>query len=455
MEVLHFRKHAAPHAFQEACMDTLLEYFFLCCDTDEQRVIFGLSVNERNSAYLIGDLERADESDGVVSIDRFGAHGILFRKKREEFFRIHVGEGGAEFWIRFDVREHDAVDDGSDIKSRSSADDGKFPSPVNIIDRFFCVTLPVCDGVDTFWGCDVEKVMGNPPHLLFGDFSGSDIHSAIDLSRVCRHNLSMHAECNIDRQITFPRGCRTDDGHYGWEVFHGLEYRCFLKKMLECAEQANHFSMNEENCMCGDCACESDTPMIGTLSIGDTLPTMELSVYDPKKDDLAKVNTKDLLGKWVVYFFYPADFTFVCPTELEEMAGLYAEFQKEGAEVLSVSTDTAFAHKAWHDTSDAIKKIEYPMVADPDGSLSMLFGTYITEGEDAGLSLRGSFIVDPKGVLKTIEIHDNAIGRSGKELLRKLRAAKFVAEHGGNVCPASWEPGDDTLKPGIDLVGKI
>lgn len=213
--------------------------------------------------------------------------------------------------------------------------------------------------------------------------------------------------------------------------------------------------MNEENCMCGDCACESDTPMIGTLSIGDTLPTMELSVYDPKKDDLAKVNTKDLLGKWVVYFFYPADFTFVCPTELEEMAGLYAEFQKEGAEVLSVSTDTAFAHKAWHDTSDAIKKIEYPMVADPDGSLSMLFGTYITEGEDAGLSLRGSFIVDPKGVLKTIEIHDNAIGRSGKELLRKLRAAKFVAEHGGNVCPASWEPGDDTLKPGIDLVGKI
>jgi NADH-dependent peroxiredoxin subunit C len=204
-----------------------------------------------------------------------------------------------------------------------------------------------------------------------------------------------------------------------------------------------------------ECCCDSEMTGFGPARIGARVPSMELSAYDPKKDDLVKIDTAELLGKWVIYFFYPADFTFVCPTELEEMAGLYAEFQKEGAEVLSVSTDTAFAHKAWHDTSDAIKKIQYPMVADPDGSLSMLFGTYIEEGDDAGLSLRGTFIVDPKGVLKTIEIHDNAIGRSGKELLRKLRAAKFVAEHGGNVCPASWEPGDDTLKPGIGLVGKI
>lgn len=208
--------------------------------------------------------------------------------------------------------------------------------------------------------------------------------------------------------------------------------------------------MNDEKlCSCGD------DMVNGTLEIGDKLPEMELPAYDPKKDDITTVKTKDLLGKWVIYFFYPADFTFVCPTELEEMAEMYADFQKEGAEVLSVSTDTVFAHKAWHDTSEAIKKITYPMVADPDGSLSMLFGTYISEGEDVGLSLRGTFIVDPEGVLKTIEINDNAIGRSGKELLRKLRAAKFVAEHGGNVCPASWEPGEDTLKKGIDLVGKI
>ena len=207
--------------------------------------------------------------------------------------------------------------------------------------------------------------------------------------------------------------------------------------------------MNEDICTCGE------DEMMGSLAIGGKLPEMELPAYDPKKDDFITVKTKELLGKWVIYFFYPADFTFVCPTELEEMADMYAEFKKEGAEVLSVSTDTVYAHKAWHDTSAAIKKIDYPMVADPDGSLSMLFGTYIAEGGDSGLSLRGSFIVDPEGVLKTIEINDNSIGRSGKELLRKLRAAKFVAEHGGNVCPASWEPGEDTLKPGVGLVGKI
>lgn len=229
------------------------------------------------------------------------------------------------------------------------------------------------------------------------------------------------------------------------------EYRTFAGKCYNEGLTINEEQyMNEEECM-----CDHGEELMGSLAIGDTLPEMELPAYDPKKDDFTKVNTKDLLGKWVIYFFYPADFTFVCPTELEEMADLYPEFQKEGAEVLSVSTDTTFAHKAWHDNSAAIKKIQYPMIADPDGSLSMLFGTYIPEGDDAGLSLRGSFLVSPEGVLKTIEIHDNAIGRSGKELLRKLRAAKFVAEHGGNVCPASWEPGEETLQPGVDLVGKI
>lgn len=191
------------------------------------------------------------------------------------------------------------------------------------------------------------------------------------------------------------------------------------------------------------------------LRIGDTLPELVLPAYDPVKDEEVSLKMNDYKGKWKIFFFYPADFTFVCPTELEEMAENYDAFQKEGAEVFSVSTDTVFVHKAWHDNSEAIKKIKYPMVADPAGVLSKLFNVYITAGGDAGLALRGTFIVDPAGVLRTIEVHDNSIGRSAKETLRKLRAAKFVAEHGGNVCPASWEPGSDTLKPGMDLVGKI
>lgn len=197
----------------------------------------------------------------------------------------------------------------------------------------------------------------------------------------------------------------------------------------------------------------NETPLV--LAIGSKLPDLTLPAYHPVKDEEVSLKTADYKGKWKIFFFYPADFTFVCPTELEEMAENYEAFQKEGAEVFSVSTDTVFVHKAWHDNSEAIKKIKYPMVADPAGTLSKLFGVYIAEGGDAGLALRGTFIVDPEGVLRTIEINDNSIGRSAKETLRKLRAAKFVAEHGGNVCPASWEPGANTLKPGMDLVGKI
>ena len=199
-----------------------------------------------------------------------------------------------------------------------------------------------------------------------------------------------------------------------------------------------------------------------SLLIGDKLPEMTLTAYDPKKDETIKINTVDFLekgkekGKWQIYMFYPADFTFICPTELEEMAGLYSEFEELDAEVLSVSCDTAFVHKAWHDNSPAIKKVKYPMVADPTGVLAKLFGVYIHEGEDAGLALRGTFIIDPEGTLKTIEIHDNSVGRSAKETLRKLKAAKFVRDNGGvQVCPAAWEPGGTTLKPGLDLVGKI
>ena len=170
------------------------------------------------------------------------------------------------------------------------------------------------------------------------------------------------------------------------------------------------------------------------------------------QDKIKKIKLSDYKGKWLILFFYPADFTFVCPTELEELAENYNEFKKLGAEVLSVSTDTAFVHKAWYDNSPAIKKVKFPMVADPTGKLSREFGVYI---EEEGLALRGTFIINPDGVLRAYEVHDNSIGRSAAELLRKLQAAKFVGEHKGQVCPASWKPGKKTLKPGLKLIGKI
>ena len=186
------------------------------------------------------------------------------------------------------------------------------------------------------------------------------------------------------------------------------------------------------------------------VKIGYPVQDFELEAFH--NEEIKKIRLSDYKGKWLVLIFYPADFTFICPTELEDAASYYKEFKKLNAEVMSVSTDTAFVHKAWHDTSKAIRKIQYPMLADPVGKLCREFGPYI---EDQGLSLRGSFIIDPDGVLKSYEINDNSIGRSAKELLRKLQAAKFVRENKGLVCPANWEPGKDTLKPGLDLVGKI
>lgn len=186
------------------------------------------------------------------------------------------------------------------------------------------------------------------------------------------------------------------------------------------------------------------------VKIGEAVPNFEAQVYH--HNEIKRIKLSDYKGKWVAVVFYPADFTFVCPTELEEAAGLYEDFKKEGAELLSVSTDTVFVHKAWHDVSPAIAKVQFPMVADPTGNLSRTFGTYI---EAEGLALRGSFVIDPDGVLQAYEIHNLPVGRSMQELLRKIKASKFVREHGGEVCPANWHPGKKTLKPGLDLVGKI
>jgi peroxiredoxin len=165
-----------------------------------------------------------------------------------------------------------------------------------------------------------------------------------------------------------------------------------------------------------------------------------------------EVTNESMKGKWSVVVFYPADFTFVCPTELEDLADNYAEFKRLGVEVYSVSTDTHFAHKAWHDTSDAIKKVNYVMLGDPTGAITRNFDVMI---EEEGLALRGTFVINPEGDIKLCEIHDNGIGRDAGELLRKVRAAQYIASHPGEVCPAKWKEGAETLTPSLDLVGKI
>jgi peroxiredoxin len=164
------------------------------------------------------------------------------------------------------------------------------------------------------------------------------------------------------------------------------------------------------------------------------------------------VTEATLKGKWSVVFFYPADFTFVCPTELGDLADNYAEFQKLGVEIYSVSTDTHFTHKAWHDSSETIGKIAYPMVGDPTGAISRNFGVMI---EEAGLAERGTFVIDPEGKIQIVEINAGGIGRDASELLRKVKAAQYVASHPGEVCPAKWKEGEATLAPSLDLVGKI
>lgn len=211
---------------------------------------------------------------------------------------------------------------------------------------------------------------------------------------------------------------------------------------------------------CEGCGDFHDMPRAfeSGVRIGETIPDYEFEVY--QKEEVKTMKFSDVRGKWLVVMFYPADFTFICPTELEEMAGLYNEFKQVNTEVISFSSDTVFTHKAWHDTSEAIKKIEFPMGADPSGKIAHAFGVLIEGGEvaltpDEGLALRGTFVIDPNGVLRTMEIHDNSVGRKAAETLRKVKAAQYVESHPGQVCPASWEDGDDTLEPGLDLVGKI
>jgi peroxiredoxin len=176
------------------------------------------------------------------------------------------------------------------------------------------------------------------------------------------------------------------------------------------------------------------------LKIDQNIPEMEFDVF--QGGEIRRAHLSDYRGKWLVLLFYPADFTFVCPTELSEAAKRYEEFREEGAEVVSVSTDTAYVHMAWHQSNPMIKEVGFPMAADPGGRLSRAFGTYM---EDAGLTTRATFIIDPDGRVKAVEMHDNGIGRSAAEILRKLQAARYVRENKGMLCPAGWKPGSKAL----------
>lgn len=171
-----------------------------------------------------------------------------------------------------------------------------------------------------------------------------------------------------------------------------------------------------------------------------------------KVDEFIKVSEKDLEGKWSVFFFYPADFTFVCPTELADLGNYYEHFKKINCNVYSISTDTHFTHKAWHDSSEVIGKLNFAMIGDPTAKITKSFDAYI---ENDGLAERATFVINPNGEIALYEISAGNVGRNAKELFRKVKALQFVWEHGDKVCPANWEDGDDTLTPSIDLVGKI
>lgn len=180
---------------------------------------------------------------------------------------------------------------------------------------------------------------------------------------------------------------------------------------------------------------------ISTLGINDRIPDLSADAY--YNNTTVRVNFSDYRGKWMVIIFYPADFTFVCPTELEEMASLYKNFTDEGAEVFSVSRDTVYVHKAWHDSDPRIAKVAFPMLSDTTGDICRAFGTY---NRSDGLSQRASFIIDPDGRLKAMELHDDGFGRNTNELLRELEAAKFVRENPGNLCPVGWKPGEKPIQ---------
>ena len=191
---------------------------------------------------------------------------------------------------------------------------------------------------------------------------------------------------------------------------------------------------------------------MGMLLVNTEINPFKATAFKPGNKDFITIDSSDIKGKWCVFFFYPADFTYVCPTELEDLADHYDEFQSIGVEIFAVSTDSHFCHKAWYDSSDTIRKINYTMISDNTFEISRGFQIL---REDEGRSERGTFIVDPDGVIKGMEITCEGVGREATSLLRKVKAAQYVREHPDEVCPAKWEEGAATLEPSLDLVGKI
>lgn len=194
--------------------------------------------------------------------------------------------------------------------------------------------------------------------------------------------------------------------------------------------------------------------MESIVKIGQPVPGFEVDVYNPAKGDFGKISLEDMKAKrqWLVLFFYPADFTFICPTELNDLAEQHKELKAMGCEVVSVSTDTKFCHLAWHQSEKLLQDVKYLMGADPTGNVSRIFGVY---DEATGLALRGAFIISPEGKLAASEVNFYNVGRNASEVVRKVKANVYVSGHPDEVCPANWTDGRKTLKPSAKLVGKV
>lgn len=189
------------------------------------------------------------------------------------------------------------------------------------------------------------------------------------------------------------------------------------------------------------------------FKIDQKFPHFSLETYNPKKDEITRVSLDDFKKKsWIILFFYPADFTFVCPTELLDLNKKYKEFKKLKAEVIAVSTDTVYTHKAWIETEQLLSGISFSVAADHNGKLSKELGIY---NEENGMTQRAVFIIDKEGILRAVEVVADKIGRNASEILRKLKALDFVEKNPGLVCPASWNEGEKTLKPSIKIAGKV
>ncbi|BDG61363.1 peroxiredoxin [Caldinitratiruptor microaerophilus] len=190
------------------------------------------------------------------------------------------------------------------------------------------------------------------------------------------------------------------------------------------------------------------------VRVGAQVPDFVLPAYFPETGEQGEVRLQEYKqqGKWVVLVFYPADFTFVCPTELADYARYHSALRERGVEIIGVSTDTVFTHKAWLEAETMLRSVRYPLAADHTGAVSRMFGVY---DEQSGVAMRGTFVISPEGVLQALQITAENVGRSAEETYRLIEGLQFVRNNPGVACPASWRPGEKVLKPGLDLVGNV